>query len=400
MRRLWSVLSWLFLWGLSVPCLLSASTTLLPDELETLRQEGFNLLFNMEYEEARAKFDRMIEMDPEHPAGYIYLANSVWNHQLASRRLLQSRIYNRNNAFFRETTEQVEANMEKEFRENMSKGIRLAEKKLRTNQNDISSLYYLGVAKNIMAAYEATIRRKFFAAFRNGSKGVDLHKQVMKRDPTLIDAQLSVGLYNYIAGSLPIGIKILAFLGGVHGSKKDGLKMLEKVAKEGNYARDQASALLVMLYGREKRLEEGLKLLEHLYAKYPQNSFFRLEQAVTLADLGKFDESFDVFEAMLQDTKTVDFMGDMIHFQYAEALFDLRSWDKAREHYLQAVNSPPAPDALQTMAHLGAGKCLDSMGQRESAIAEYRTVLSRRETLDSRNQAKKYLKNPFKPEPQ
>jgi len=49
------------------------------------------------------------------------------------------------------------------------------------------------------------------------------------------------------------------------------------------------------------------------------------------------------------------------------------------------------------MAHLEAGKCLDALGKREQAIQEYKLVLKEKETLDSHDQAKRYLKKPFQP---
>src|SRR3990172_1701090 len=201
----------------------TGGTPLLPEPLDELRREGFLTLFDMNYTDAKATFEKMIELDPKHPAGYVYLANAVWNHRLASLRLLQTGIYNKSNSFFRETKETVDPEADKEFYDLISKAGAVAEERLRSNRNDVPAIYYLGIAKNIKATYEATVKRSFFAALRSGSKGVSLHRKVMEKDPSIIDAQLSVGMYNYIVGSLPVAIKILAFFGGLHGSKKQGL---------------------------------------------------------------------------------------------------------------------------------------------------------------------------------
>ena len=54
-----------------------------------------------------------------------------------------------------------------------------------------------------------------------------------------------------------------------------------------------------------------------------------------------------------------------------------------------------APEGMATIAHLKAGECLDLLGKRDEAIAEYRIVLNRRDALDSQDQARKYIKTPY-----
>ena len=80
----------------------------------------------------------------------------------------------------------------------------------------------------------------------------------MKMDPTYIDAQITIGLYEYVVGSLPLPIKVVAGATGYRGSKKKGLAMLEQVAKEGRWAQDDAKTVLVLLYTREKRFNDVL----------------------------------------------------------------------------------------------------------------------------------------------
>ena len=227
---------------------------------------------------------------------------------------------------------------------------------------------------------------------------MDLHREILKKEPLCIDAQLSVGMYNYVVGSLPFAVKILALLGGVHGSKKDGIAMLEKVAKDGNFAKDEGNTLLVMLYKREKRVPDALNTLNLLSEKYPGNTLFRLERAATLGQLKKYQESTDQFEALLKDSVAYDYIPDLIHYQYGTMLSDENKWKESYDHFVSAYNSQKAPEALVTLAHLNSGKCLDAISKREEAIKEYKLVLSRKDVFDSYDLAKQYLKKPFRPE--
>ena len=356
-----------------------------------------NALFNMNYSSARGDFQKMIDQDPKHPAGYIYMANTVWLGHLAELRRLQTNIYNRGNSFFSKTEDKVDPKVEKEFRRQIDQGIALSESRLKKDKNDLSALYYLGIARNILGGWEATVKRSFLPALRNGSKGVGLHREITEKYPAIVDAQLSVGMYNYVVGSLPLAVKVLVFLGGVRGSKTDGIAMLEKVADQGNYAKDESKVLLVMLYNREKRTQDALKMLNHLVDAYPQNSLFRLERAMTMGQLKKFGESTAEFERLLQDPSANSYIPDLIHYQYGTMLADAGRWEEAQSHYAIAYGHSKAPPALVTLSHLKSGNCFDVLKKREDAIREYKIVLKREDVFDSHELAKNYVKKPFAP---
>jgi hypothetical protein len=377
-----------------------ATTGPLSPEMNHLREEGFNALFNMNYAKARVQFEQMITLDPKHPAGYVNLANSIWQKYLASLRRHQTNDYNKGTAFYKDEKEgedEVDQNIDQAFQDNINKAILHAEAQLAANKNNIDAIYYLGLARNISAGYQATVKRSFFAALKSGSKGVNLHREVLEKDPAFTDAALSVGMYEYITGSLPWGVKILAFLGGVHGSKKEGLKLLESVYKDGNYAKDEAATILLMLYNREERLDDCVKLLNELSAKYPGNFFFALEKASTFSQLKQYRESNEEFEGLLHNTEAMAYMSDLIHFQYAESLVRAEDWDRAYEQYEAAAKAPTAPAPLVTIANLQAGQCLDVLGKREEAKSKYEFVLKRRDFMDSRDLAEKYLDEPYRP---
>src|SRR6185503_15276196 len=51
-------------------------------QLDTLRAEGYDALYNLDYEGARKRFQKMIELAPDHPAGAQCFASSLWLQQL------------------------------------------------------------------------------------------------------------------------------------------------------------------------------------------------------------------------------------------------------------------------------------------------------------------------------
>src|SRR6476660_6719518 len=60
-------------------------------EFDRLRIEGFEAVYSIDYKTARERFLQMTKIAPDHPAGYVYLANNVWLETLfQSRRLTTS----------------------------------------------------------------------------------------------------------------------------------------------------------------------------------------------------------------------------------------------------------------------------------------------------------------------
>src|ERR1044071_3547647 len=119
----------------------SAATNLLPPELEPLREKGISALFNMDYQGARNAFEEMTRVAPRNPAGYVYLANTIWLGHLAELRRLQTNIYNRGNSFFSKTEDKVDPKIDKEFHEKIDRAITLCDAHLNIHKEDTPTLY-------------------------------------------------------------------------------------------------------------------------------------------------------------------------------------------------------------------------------------------------------------------
>src|SRR6185312_9801021 len=117
---------------------------------------------------------------------------------------------------------------------------------LKQNSKDIEALSFLATTSGLKASFEEAVERRHFAALRDGSDAVDRYRDVLKLDPSFVDAKLTIGLYEYVVGSLPLPIKIVAGVTGFRGSKKRGLAMIEEVAKQGRWSQDDAKTLLIL----------------------------------------------------------------------------------------------------------------------------------------------------------
>jgi len=373
-----------------------AETPATRSEIERLRTEGFNALYSLEYDAAGKSFDRMVEIAPDLPQGYLFRATNTWFRSLFKQRLLSTSLYARDD-FYEQKERVVDPVVDKSFRADLDRAIKLGEARVASNPKDVEALYYLGAAHGSLAGYEASMARAFMSALKHGSKSVDLHEKVLAIDPKFADAYLTIGLYHYVVGSLPMAVKLLVAVGGVRGSKKNGLSELERVTREGTRTGDDARVVLIGLYQRENRAEDALRVLGELEKKYPSNFVLGLERGNTLVELGRYGEAIDAFDKLAANPRAVAEARDFVEFAYAEALRKNGDHDKALAHYAKVVEWKGADADLVTLARLGVGQCHDALGQRNNAVASYRLVLKRSDILDAHKRANEYLKKPYAP---
>lgn len=363
---------------------------------EALRAAGVDSLYNLDYVMADVKFEEMIKLNPDHPAGHFYLATSKWLSILNSMRRLQTGLFEED-SFFASGEDKVDPQLDREGRAAIAKAINVAQSRYTKNRNDAEALYYLGAAYGLFASYKASVTRNFRSAMHDGNEGVKFHKYVIKLDPGYADAYLSIGLYNYVVGKLPWLVRVGIRIVGVKGSPNLGLSQLRKAMDQGRYVSDDARVVLIAIHQREKNYSEALKLLDELSLKYPRNYLYSLERAALLGRMGKSCESYAAFNRELNNERAQS-ITDLIHYQYGRALFDSGEFKSAIEQFSAVIKTSKANAALVSLAYLHQGQSLDATGQRASALEQYQNVLKRENVFDSHNLARRHIKRPFTPE--
>lgn len=372
--------------------------SVLTDELDQLREQGFDALYRMNYENARGAFQKMIQQDSKHPAGYVYMAATVWLEHMASYRRIQIQLFPERSMFLLPDPKEPRQAAESEFTAYITKATIRAEMRLRKDDMDPIGLYYLGTAYATIAGFEGTINRSFMTAMRKGNEGADYHRKLLKEHPDFVDAELTVGLYDYVAGALPSVAKFFMLLGGIRGNKERGLDELNRVWEKGSYTPQEAGLMLAVIYNREKEWNKALIILQKLCAQYPENFIFQLHSAALLLKMNRVEETLPIYESLMANEAVYSQIGDFLHYQIAEVLFAMKEWEKAHKEYLAARRAfPVEPDPLVTMTHLRAGQCLNAMGRNDDANVEYQFVLNQRDVKDSKKFARQYIKEPFQP---
>ncbi|HEX8178811.1 MAG TPA: tetratricopeptide repeat protein [Pyrinomonadaceae bacterium] len=378
---------------------------------DELRAKGSEALYNLDYDEARRIFMDIQRQFPDSPSGPQSLAASLWLQTMNESRRLQSSLYN-SKSFYAKTEDKVDPKTIQAFKEYTQQAKQIAEARLKQNPNDVEALYALGSITGLQAAFAGAVERRFMAALRNGMDSVDYHRKVLKLDPNCHDAEVTLGLYEYVLGSVSFPVRLVLKVGGMSGSKKKGIETLERVVAQGTRANDDARVLLITLYKREKRYNDALKYARELAEKYPRNYLFKLEVADALITQAVIDrkagkdttssetEAFNIFDALMRELpgrppaqRAIAL--DLIHYRYGESLFALGQFDRASQQFLAAAKARDAAPGLISMAYLRAGQSLDLTGKRPEAVAAYHAVLGRPDVFDMYNEAQRGLRTPY-----
>jgi tetratricopeptide (TPR) repeat protein len=102
---------------------------------------------------------------------------------------------------------------------------------------------------------------------------------------------LIVGTYRYIVSVMSLPLRLTAYVAGFGGGKERGLELIEQAAARGGEARTDARFALVLLYNREQRYADALRVLADLQREFPRNRILWLEAGATSLRAGRADEA-------------------------------------------------------------------------------------------------------------
>ncbi|HET7696945.1 MAG TPA: tetratricopeptide repeat protein [Vicinamibacterales bacterium] len=262
-----------------------------------LRERASDLVYNLDHHEAIRLLRQAVAADPGDPANYRALASAVWLLILFQRGAVTVDHYL--GSFTRSSVEMKKppAELDTEFKQAVAKAIELAEKRVAASPGDAQAQFDLGTAVGLQASYIASVEGKLMAGFRAARRSYDVQEHVLELDPRRREAGLIVGTYRYIVSTLSFPMRVMAYVAGFGGDKNKGMRMIEETAAAAGENRTDAEFALVLLYNRERRYDDAMRVLGNLRRRYPRNRLVLLEAGATATRAGKAAEA----EALLSD---------------------------------------------------------------------------------------------------
>jgi len=271
--------------------------------------------------------------------------------------------------------------LDAEFRKHVARAIQLAEARVAARPGDAQAHYDLGVAVGLQASYIATVEGKMFAGFKAARRAFDEHEKVLAIDPARKDAGLIVGTYRYVVSTLSMPMRMMAYVVGFGGGRQRGIQMVHDASLHQGDSRTDALFALVLLYNRERRFDDALKVLGELRKAYPRNRLVILESGATALRAGRHaDAEAKLTEglAMLAKETREKIPGETALWRYKRgtARAGLGQVDAATAD-LRAATEPGAQEWVSGRAHAELARLAIRGGDRRRA----RDLASRAESL-------------------
>jgi tetratricopeptide (TPR) repeat protein len=364
--------------------------------------KGLEAFYNLDFATALANFRADVKANPTDAAAFNRLAYAVLYYEMFRNGALETQLVTGNNPFLRRSKMEISASDQAEFDGALNKALSLTETALAKNPKDPQALYARGVTLGFRANYNFLVKKAWREALKDATEGRKLHNQVVEMNPQNIDAQLMQGLHDYVIGSLPWTWKALGFLVGFRGNKEEGIKTLDRVARQGAVNKYDAQVLLATIYRRERRAAESIPLLQGLIQRFPKNFLMRLELGQMYSDLGKRNEALASFRSV-RELKAANTPGyenllmEKIFYYEGNLYFWYNEPENAIEELKKAAAKANQLD-LNTgiYAWLRLGQSYDLKGNRSEAKKAYDQVIALAPTSEAAKEAREFSNTPYK----
>jgi tetratricopeptide (TPR) repeat protein len=265
-----------FILVLLLPALASAN-----QESAVLRGRGFAHAYSLDYDLAARDMDSAVKADGSDVAARRGLAVIPWLLISFRRGAVTVDDYlgsaSKQNVAMREPP----ADLAERFHQQSDAALALAERAVAARPRDAEAHYQLGAVVGLQASYVATVEGRILGAFRAARRAYDAHERVLELDPSRKDAGLVVGMYRYIVSQLSLPIRMMAYVAGFGGGKERGIQMIEEAAAHRGDSAADAKFALVLIYNREERYDDALRVLAQLQREFPRNRILWLEAGAT-----------------------------------------------------------------------------------------------------------------------
>lgn len=345
---------------------------------EALRREAYDAAYNMDFERSMELFRQALAGNPNDPALLRGAASAVWMRVLFLRGTVLVEDYlGRVKGSEDVKMPTPPSDLDASFHQHIGKAIAIGEKEVDARYNDASAHYDLSAGLGLAASYAGTIEGSVWGAMRLARRSFSEGEMVLQLDKRRKDAGLVLGTYRYVVSSLPMAVRWMAYIVGFGGGKEEGIRMIEEAANYPSDIQTDAQFALVLLYNRERRYADAVKVIRALEQSYPRNRLLQLEEGSTFLRANQPAEALRVLDATMsrlsQDTRP-RMPGEEVRWQLKRGVARLRlgMLNEAERDLRTAAGGKDARGWVLARIRIELGKVADLRGDRAKAQSEYR----------------------------
>jgi len=251
-----------------------------PDVSAKLLESGYRHLYELNFDAGRKDFQAYQKMRPDDPLGKASEAASYLFEQFNQKGVLTSEFFLNDEKFLGGVDGSGAANKNAAFLEANNQAREQAKARIKANPKDLQGLLVLTITDGMESDYDALIIKKQLDGLKMMRSAETEANLVLAIDPSEQDANVALGMSNYVIGCLPSYKRMFVWFGGLHGDRTKGMDLMQSAAEHGHYLKPFAKVMLALAYEREHKPERAKELLAELATEYPNNPVFARELAL------------------------------------------------------------------------------------------------------------------------
>ena len=245
-----------------------------------LLESGYKHLYELNFDAGRKDFQAYQKMRPDDPLGKASEAASYLFEQFNTKGVLTSEFFLSDEKFLGGVDGSAAQNKNEAFLKANNAARDQAKARIKANPKDMQGLLVLTITDGMESDYDALIIKKQLDGLKMMKSAEAEANAVLAIDPNEQDANVALGMSNYVIGCLPSYKRAFLWFGGLHGDRTRGMVQMESAAEHGHYLQPFAKVMLALAYEREHKPERAKELLADLATEFPDNPVFARELAI------------------------------------------------------------------------------------------------------------------------
>lgn len=363
-------------------------------------REAFQHYYNMDYDGALSRFNKVQAAHPSDPIATDYVLHIVLFRELFRLDLLDTTFYANDGFLTGKHPVAEDLKVRDQIKSLADKAISQANSELKRNPNDVNALFARGWARSLEAAYLAMVERSFGSGLKLAFGAKNDNEKVLQLDPNYVDAAMVAGIYQYVVGALPFAFKLLVGFAGIHGSKDQGMALLRESAARGEITSVESRTAMSLFLRREAKYQQAIAIVSTLVAEYPRDFLFCLEEANLSKDAGDGMKAVGLYRQLVTQASHPGYFAsahlELAYFGLGDSLRGQHLYQESVDAYQQGAFQPTTSSELKARCLLAAGESHDLMRQHDKARHDYQGAIDAGKNSTEADLARKYMETAYK----
>ncbi len=235
-------------------------------------------MYNLQFSEAHRAFAEWEQTHPGDPMGPVSDAAASLFAEFNRLHILESEFFTDDARFLeRERGLVPDPGVKRDFENQAGDAARLASAALARAPESQDALLAAALLHGLRADYLSLIEGRNVGALLEAKQARRTAERLLALHPDCYDAELAVGVENYLLSLKPLPVRWLLRLGGAEVDKKVGIEDLRITAAKGRYLLPYARVLLAIAALRDRDTQTARQMLSWLAAEFPNNNLYRTE---------------------------------------------------------------------------------------------------------------------------